>query len=65
MEKSYNVSAFCAAEEISRGMLYLLWKRGKGPRFYYLGRIRRITEEARLQWQREREAETMKSMEVA
>ena len=26
-------------------MLYKLWSQGHGPRFYYVGTVRRITEE--------------------
>jgi hypothetical protein len=37
--------------------LYKLWQHGKGPRFYMNGRCRRITHHARLDFQREREAE--------
>jgi hypothetical protein len=55
---SYTVSHFCEAEEISRAMLYKLWKQGKGPRFYLIGNRRRITPEARTEWQQAREAET-------
>ena len=47
-EQSYTPKEFCKAERISRGLLYKLWKHGKGPRRYYIGRLPRITEEARL-----------------
>jgi len=56
-EPSYNVSDFCEAESISRVQLYEFWKQGKGPRFYLNGVRRIITHQARLDWQREREAE--------
>jgi hypothetical protein len=56
-EPSYSVDSFCAAEHISRVSLYAMWKEGRGPRFYYNGRCRRITHSARFDWQREREAE--------
>jgi hypothetical protein len=56
--QSYTVDEFCAAERISRSMLYKLWKEGQGPRFYYVGNVRRITHEARLEWQRQMEAAT-------
>jgi hypothetical protein len=60
-EPTYSVSTFCAAEHISRVQLYEFWKQGKGPRFYLNGRCRRITHAARLDWQREREAEAARS----
>jgi hypothetical protein len=56
-EPSYTVDEFCAAERVSRVALYGMWKEGKGPRFYFNGRCRRITHRARLDWQAEREAE--------
>jgi hypothetical protein len=58
-ERTYTVDEFCLAERMSRVSLYAHWQRGKGPRFYYNGRCRRITHQARLEWQRQREAETM------
>jgi hypothetical protein len=53
---SYTVEEFCEAERMSRSMVYKLWSQGKGPRFYYVGNVRRITHQARIEWQREREA---------
>jgi len=38
-------------------MLYRAWSEGWGPKFYRVGVTRRITYRARLEWQREREAE--------
>lgn len=58
-EPSYSVDEFCTAERISRVALYAFWKQGKGPRYYMNGRCRRITHQARLTWQRQREAEAM------
>ena len=42
---SYSVDGFAEAEDISRSMVYKLWKQGKGPRFYMVGTVRRITHE--------------------
>jgi hypothetical protein len=56
-EPSYTVCEFCEAERISRVALYAFWKQGKGPRFDYNGRCRRITHHARQDWQAAREAE--------
>jgi hypothetical protein len=55
-EPSYTVDEFCTAERMSRSMLYKAWAEGWGPRFYLNGICRRITHEARLEWQRQREA---------
>jgi hypothetical protein len=55
-DQSYTVKSFCEAERISRAMLYRLWAHGQGPRFYMVGTVRRISPEARVEWQREREA---------
>jgi hypothetical protein len=55
---SYSVDAFAAAEGICRSMVYKLWKQGKGPRFYMVGTVRRISHQARVDWQREREADS-------
>jgi hypothetical protein len=51
-EASYTIDEFCEAERISRAFLYKLWSQGKGPRFYYVGTVRRISHEARLEWHR-------------
>jgi hypothetical protein len=55
--QSYTVDTFCEAERISRAHLYSLWNRGQGPRFYCVGNRRRITEEMRIEWQRQLEAD--------
>ena len=56
-QASLTICEFCRAEKISRSMLYRAWSEGWGPRFYRVGVTRRITYRARLEWQREREAE--------
>lgn len=55
-EPTYTVAEFCLAEHISRSELYEQWRQGIGPRFYYTGNRRRITHQARLGYQRDREA---------
>ena len=55
-DPSYTVDQFCAAERMSRSMLYKAWAEGWGPDFYWVGVTRRITHRARQAWQREREA---------
>ncbi len=53
-DPSYTTDEFCEAERISRGMLYKLWSEGKGPHYYLVGTVRRISHEARIEWQRDR-----------
>jgi hypothetical protein len=55
-DQSYTVDEFCAAERMSRGKLCEAWCKGRGPRFYWNGTHRRITQQARLDWQRQQEA---------
>jgi excisionase family DNA binding protein len=55
-QQSYTVSELAKLERVSRAFIYKLWQRGQGPRFYTLGNRRRVTEEQRQQWHREREA---------
>jgi hypothetical protein len=50
MSESFTISAFCAAEKISRSHLYNLWHRGLGPDFYMVGAHRRISESQRKDW---------------
>jgi hypothetical protein len=57
LDASLTIAEFCQAEKISRSMLYRAWSEGWGPKFYRVGVTRRITYRARLEWQREREAE--------
>ena len=53
-DPSYTVDEFCAAERMSRSMLYKAWAEGWGPDFYCVGVTRRITHRGRLEWQRHR-----------
>jgi len=57
--QTYTVKQFCAAEHISRSHLYSLWRQGRGPAFYPIGksRHRRITEASRKAWHEKLEAE--------
>jgi hypothetical protein len=54
---SYTINEFCSLERISRSQLYEDWKADKGPRFFWNGKHRRISHEARIEWRRRREAE--------
>jgi hypothetical protein len=58
---SHTPREFCELERISRTHLYNMWSRGKGPRFYNAGATVRITEAARQDWHRQREAEASKT----
>ena len=53
---SWTTSEFCKLERISRSKLYEMWKLGTGPRYYLVGVSRRIPEQARLDFHRERMA---------
>jgi hypothetical protein len=55
---SETIDEFCKSERISRRHYYYLKTMGKGPREMRLGRIVRITPEAKADWRREREAES-------
>jgi hypothetical protein len=55
-QSTYTVAEFCVAERISRAMLYKLWSQDQGPRYYMVGTVRRISHEARIEWQKSREA---------
>jgi hypothetical protein len=48
---SYTINEFCRAERMSRAELYKLWKQGSGPDFYLVGTHRRISHQARVDWQ--------------
>jgi hypothetical protein len=56
VDPSLTIDEFCTAERISRSQLYKAWAEGWGPEFYLNGSHRRITQRARLEWQRQREA---------
>lgn len=67
-EKSYTPTTFAEAEDMSRAQLYRLWNLGIGPRYYTVGAngtCRRITEQARQEWHREREAAASQKVEAA
>ncbi len=53
-DESHTINGFCRLEKISRAYFYKLKAQGRGPRMMSTNRI---TEQARRDWQREREAE--------
>ena len=58
-DASLTIAEFCAAEKISRAKLYLLWREGKGLRWFNIGVTKRISHEARQEWRRALEAEAL------
>ena len=62
---SHTIKSFCEAERISRSMIYKLWAQNKGPRWFLVGSTRRISEEARTEWRKAREAEAAEQCEAA
>jgi hypothetical protein len=52
---AYGVDVFCKNHGISRAFLYLLWRRGTGPRFMQVGTRRLISKEAACDWRRSME----------
>lgn len=48
--EAYSVGNFCAAYTLSRSALYDLWKEGKGPRSFTVGRRRLISRDAARGW---------------
>jgi hypothetical protein len=49
---AYGVEEFCKRHGISRAYLYLLWRRGEGPRFMQVGARRLISKEAAADWRK-------------
>jgi hypothetical protein len=52
---AYTVTEFCQVTRQSRNSLYTQWKQGIGPRYYLVGKHRRISIEAAADYVRERE----------
>src|SRR5205823_1001608 len=50
-----TIVEFCVSENISRSQYYAMRREGWGPDEMYVGRIVRITPEAKQRWRRERE----------
>jgi hypothetical protein len=61
----FTIAEFCSVHRTSRSRLYQEWKRGTGPRFFYIGAKILITAEAAADWRREREAAQAKQTEAA
>jgi hypothetical protein len=61
---SYSIDSFCDAHDVSRPMLYQLWKRDEGPDYFFVGEKRLISVEAATRWRQEREAAARKPAAV-
>lgn len=50
-----SISEFTETFPISRATLYKLWNQNLGPRFFYIGRRRLISQQAASDWVKELE----------
>lgn len=53
-----SIARFCEDNDISRSTFYKLDSAGKAPRTFRVGRRRLVSDEAAIEWRRERERET-------
>lgn len=60
---SFTINEFCAAHGVSRPFLYVLWKRGDGPRRMLVGDKTLISAEAAADWRKAREAAALPVVE--
>jgi hypothetical protein len=51
-QDAFGIEDFCKRHGFSRAYLYLLWRRGEGPRFMQVGARRLISKEAALDWRK-------------
>jgi predicted DNA-binding transcriptional regulator AlpA len=62
---SLTVDQFCMKHGISRAFFYKLAAQGQAPRTFKVGRCTRISEEASIEWVREREAKSANTQVAA
>jgi hypothetical protein len=62
---AFTVDDFCKRHGISRGFVYLLWRRGRGPRFMQVDGKRLISTEAAAEWRRSAEQAAAQGLPVA
>lgn len=55
IKQSYSINEFCALNDISRALFYLLVKEGKAPRLMKVGRRTLVSSEAAAEWRRRME----------
>ncbi len=53
--KLLSIDEFCQRNDISRAFLYLMWKRGTGPRYLQVGSRRKISPTGEDEWRRQME----------
>ena len=53
---AYSVPEFCAAHRISRALLYIMLRDGRGPRIFKAGRRTLISVDAAQEWRGRMEA---------
>lgn len=59
MKHAHSVDEFCHQHGISRGLLYKLWRTGRGPiTMKKIGKRTLISEEAAEKWRRRMESDT-------
>ena len=49
-QQAYTVAEFCSAYRVSKTLLYSLWGRGEGPRFFRAGTKVLISTAAAREW---------------
>jgi hypothetical protein len=54
---AFAVCEWCDRNSVSRTQLYKLWHQGRGPRFFWLGKQKRISIEADIAWRAQMQAE--------
>jgi hypothetical protein len=59
--QAYSIPQFCSAHSISRALLYILLKDGRGPAVMKVGKRTLISVEAAAAWRKRMECETLKA----
>ena len=59
--QAYTIAGLCKAIPVSRGLLYLEWRAGRGPRWFRVGKRRLISAKAAADWIRKLEAAERRS----
>jgi predicted DNA-binding transcriptional regulator AlpA len=57
--RSFSIDEWCALHGFSRPYFYRLEAKGIAPRGFYIGKMRRISEQANAEWIAAREAEPL------
>jgi len=59
---AFTINEFCQRFRVSRSALYALWRAGRGPKIFRIGRSARISTDAAKEWVAEREAATVQTV---